>query len=503
MPRSSPSPASPPILTLPPRSAEGAIGRWLYDALRSAILDGRLRPGSRLPSTRQLAKQYAVARGTVVSAFEELSAEGYLDATIGSGTFVAKALPDQFLDVEEASDNEGVPTLPQRRLSALGHRVRQFENLPPRPAKAFRCNQPALDLFPTTLWAQVAGRRLRGATVQQLASCDPLGYQPLRVAIADYLGSARGVRCDSDQVAIVSGTQEAINLVARLFLDPGDRVAIEEPGYLGASLALAAHGAEVVPIPVDSQGMIVDTDALNNVSLAYVTPAHQYPLGVTMTLPRRLALLDWAHQTGALLVEDDYDSEFRYCGRPVPAMQGLDRQGQVLFVGSFSKVLFPALRLGYLVVPPDLVETLAALLSITARHAPVLDQAILADFINHGHFGRHLRRMRQNYAERLAALLEAGRQHLAGQLEISPIEAGLQTVAWLAPGLDGGAVAAAADRHHVEVSDLGLQPQFPLGDRTELPRRHALHLGFAAVDPFEIQRGARALAAAIDEVKHC
>jgi GntR family transcriptional regulator/MocR family aminotransferase len=287
--------------------------------------------------------------------------------------------------------------------------------------------------------------------------------------------------------------QQALELVSQLFLNTGDRVAMENPGYLGAKLVFGSLGATVVPMAVDDQGMHVDATTLKGTRLVYVTPAHQFPLGVSMSLPRRLALLEWAHASGAMILEDDYDSEYRYAGKPVPALQGLDRHGQVLFAGSFSKVLFPALRLGYLVVPPDLVDRFEAMLSITCRHAPLLDQAVLADFITAGHFGRHIRRMREVYAERLSVLLESASDRLDGLLEISKVEAGLQTVGWLRSGIDEATAVKAAAARKVEVIPLG---RYGIGGAAP----SGLQLGFAAVDTREIKRGVRDLAAALERL---
>ncbi len=285
-------------------------------------------------------------------------------------------------------------------MSAFAGRVTEFSGLEVRPTRAFRCNLPALDLFPTTLWAQLSARRLRRATTALLLGVPATGYRPLQEAVTDYLRTSRGVNCRPEQVAIVSGVQEALDLVARLCIDPGDRVCIEDPGYPGAALVFEAYGAKLTPVRLDDEGMTIPGPRLAPVRLAYLTPGHQFPVGISMSLQRRLALLDWAHRTGALVLEDDYDSEYRYAGRPMPAMQGLDRHGVVCFAGSFSKVLFPSLRLGYLVVPPDLVDLVAAAQSISSRHAPLVQQALLCDFITEGHFGRHIRRMREMYAER-------------------------------------------------------------------------------------------------------
>jgi hypothetical protein len=276
-----------------------------------------------------------------------------------------------------------------RRISGYGDRVRQFSNLENRPTRAFRSNLPALDLFPTQIWTRIATRRLQHLSMPQLLGGNTMGYFPLRTAIADYLNASRGVKCVPDQVMVVSGTQEALDLAGRLTLNPGDRVCVEEPGYPGATIAFEAFGAKICSVPVDDEGMKLPGSRLSDVKLVYTTPGHQFPLGLTMSLKRRLHLLEWARQSRALIFEDDYDSEFRYAGRPVPALQGLDRHGVVLYAGSFSKVLFPALRLGYLVLPNDLVERFAALKSLLTRHTLPLEQTVLCDFIVDGHFGRH------------------------------------------------------------------------------------------------------------------
>ena len=469
--------------------------RWLYSALRQQILGGRLRPGARLPATRELASQYRLARGTIVSAFEQLKAEGYVQGTVGSGTYISKILPEALLDVPRVQA-ASPPVLPKkpRCISLYARRAQFFPGLRPTTIRAFRANLPALNLFPATLWAQVTARRLRRASTSLFLGCHALGFPPLREAIAHYLSASRGVNCTSAQIAIVSGVQEALDLAARVCLNPGDRVCMENPGYIGASNVFEAMGAKIVPVPLDREGLCVRDKDFNNPRLAYITPGHQFPMGITMSLARRLELLERARRSGTLIFEDDYDSEYRYAGRPVPALQGLDRHGMVLFAGSFSKVLFPSLRLAYLVVPPDLVEQFAAAISITTRHAPLLEQAILCDFISEGHFGRHLRRMREIYAGRFAALREAAREVLGGLLEFVGIEAGLQTAAWLAEGIDGQAAEAAAAQRGVEVTSLH---RFYHG----APRRHGLQLGFAAVDTREIRRGAQELAMALEALQ--
>jgi GntR family transcriptional regulator/MocR family aminotransferase len=479
-------------LSLPAPPSGGSLYRWLYDELRSAILEGRLRPGARLPATRDLASAYRLSRATIVTAFDQLKSEGYVEGRSGSGTYVSQVLPEQLLDVRGPRAEK---RLPHRRvaLSSYARRLQPFRGTSPRPMRAFRANQPALDLFPTTLWAQVAARRLRRVSTNLLAGGEALGYRPLREAVADYLNTSRGVKCTADQVLILSGAQEALDRTARILLNPGESVWMEEPGYPGAAVVFRALGARICPVPVDAEGLDLERGRKKwkTARLAYVTPAHQFPLGVTMSLRRRLALLEWARRSGTLIFEDDYDSEYRYSGRPIPAMQGLDRSGVVIFAGSFSAVLFPALRLGYLVVPAEMVDVFAAAESVSTHHPPLLDQAVLCDFITEGHFARHIRRMRELYAERLGVLLECARERLAGALEISTVEAGLQTVGWLKRGIGAERVAALAAERGVEVVPLS---RYASGRS----RREGLILGFAAVDPRELRRGVEELGQLLD-----
>jgi GntR family transcriptional regulator / MocR family aminotransferase len=475
-------------LSLPAPPAGETLYRWLYEALRRSILEGRLQPGFRLPATRDLADAYRLSRATIVTAFDQLKSEGYVEGKTGSGTYVSQVLPEQLLEVK--------PSRPQQRvrhrgirLSSYARRLRPFAGMPFRPLRAFRANQPALDAFPTTLWAQVAARRLRRVSAKLLAGGEALGYRPLREAVAEYLNSSRGVKCSAEQVLIVSGAQEALDRTARILLNPGEPVWMEEPGYPGAAVVFRALGARICGVPVDAEGLDLTRglQKWKRARLVYVTPAHQYPLGVSMSLRRRLALLEWARRSGTLIFEDDYDSEYRYSGRPVPALQGLDRSGVVIFAGSFSAVLFPALRLGYLVVPPEMVDVFAAAESVSTHHPPLPEQAILCDFITEGHFARHIRRMRELYAERLSVLLESALEKLAGALEISNIEAGLQTIGWLRPGFAAERIAKLAAKREVEVVPI---------DRYAYGRSHrnGLVLGFAAVDPKELRRGVNGLA---------
>ena len=479
-------------LALPHPNPDVPAYQWLYEAVRSEILGGRLRPGTRLPATRDLARQYGLARGTIVNAFDQLASEGYVEGSVGSGTYVSKVLPDGLLQIAPRGAEK--PVMPGRRPAVVSHyarRARLFGGYGKRPPRAFRANLPALDLFPTALWTRIATRCLRRISMRNLTECEPLGYLPLRQAVAEYLGRSRGVRCAPEQVAIVAGVQEALDLTARLLLDPGDRVCVENPGYPGALLAFQAFGAKVCTVGIDNDGIAVRQLPLRGVRLIYVTPAHQFPLGTTLSLARRLELLEWARKSRAMIFEDDYDSEYRYSGRPIPALQGLDDGGSVLYAGSFSKVLFPALRLGYTVIPFDLLHRVEATLSLTVRHAPMLEQLILTDFITEGHFGRHLRRMREVYAERFSVLLEESRLKLTGLLDISSVEAGLQTSGWLCGGIDAESATAAAAKRNVDVFPLNRYSQGRM-----VPE--GLQLGFAASDPKEIRRGVGELAIALE-----
>jgi GntR family transcriptional regulator / MocR family aminotransferase len=471
--------------------------RWLYEELRSTILAGRLHPGARLPATRDLAAQYGISRPTIVTAFEQLRSEGYVEGKVGSGTYVSKTLPDELLQAPRAKSVAGT----RRRgipLSAYARRLRPLPRSESRPARAFRASQPALDAFPTSLWAQVAARRLRRVSARLLAGGEALGYRPLREAVAEYLNTSRGVKCTADQVLIISGVQQALDRTAHLLLDAGDPVWMEEPGYPGAAVVFRAVGARICPVPVDSEGLNLEAGGRRwpqqRPRLVYVTPAHQFPLGVTMSLRRRLSLLEWARRSRTIIFEDDYDSEYRYSGRPIPALQGLDRAAVVIFAGSFTDVLFPALRLAYLVVPADMVDIFAAAESVSTHHPPLIDQAILCDFISEGHFARHVRRMRELYAERLAVLLESARMRLTGLLEIPAVEAGLRTVGWLQGGILAEGAARAAAMYDVEVVPLG---RYAYGRA----RRDGIVLGFAAVDARELRRGVEQLARALEECR--
>lgn len=470
--------------------------RQLYSALRTAILEGRLEGGTRLPPTRLLARELHISRNTIVNAFEQLIAEGYLEGKMGSGTYIAHVLPEEVLQVKvRVSTSPPGKEKKAEHISQWGMALmRQDVNYVryAEEARAFQPGMPAIDQFPYKLWSKLAANCWRAPEPHLLSYGDAQGYFPLRATIASYLKATRGMQCEPEQVIITTGTQQALDLAARMIVDPGEIVVMEDPGYLGARVALAGTGATILPIAVDQDGLQVEQLKNQNVRvrLVYITPSHQYPVGVTMSLARRLALLEWAARTGAWILEDDYDSEYRYEGPPLAALQGLDLAGRVLYLGTFSKVILPALRLGYLVVPPALVETFARGRATIDRQAPTLDQVILAEFIREGHFVRHIRRMKGVYMERQATLIDAARHRLAGLLDIQPASAGLHVMGWLQPGADDLCA------HHLARSKGVDSSPFSAYAITPQPRG-GLVLGYACANPSAIRAGVDHLAAAL------
>jgi len=450
--------------------------RQLYGQLRDAILAGRLAPGSRLPSSRGVARSLGVARNTVLAAVEQLAAEGYVAMRRGSGTYVASALPDAFAGPMPPTATTRGPTEASR----------------PIPL-AFVHSLPDVAAFPADHWGRLVARTWRRPGPALLTADDPLGHAPLRAAIADYLRIVRAVRADPGQILITSGAQHGLDLAARVLARRERSAWVEDPGYDGARLALVGAGARPVAVPVDAEGLSVAAGRRlgADAALAVVTPSHQFPLGTTMSLGRRLELIDWARAAKAWIVEDDYDSEYRFAGRPLAALQGLDASGRVVYVGTFAKVLFPSLRVGYLVAPPGLVDRfVAARRAIDGRPAIALQPA-LAAFIEGGAFASHVRRTRQIYSARRARLLDALARHLGGVLEPRPGDGGMHVVAtFVAPDADDRAVAAAALAEGVAVKALSAH-------YVGTPRLRGLLIGHAAVPDDAIEPGVAALARAI------
>lgn len=488
-----PRPALFTSLPLDPRSA-APLYRQLYDGVRDAILRGHLLGGTRLPSTRALADDLSLSRNTVALAYQLLLAEGYVEGRIGSGTFVSPAIPDELL---QASSAEGSPARPAGTPAVLSRRGKTLTAAPrssghyPRSLRAFH-RSTSVDAFPFGTWRRLVARRLRTQPSHLLYSGDPGGYRPLREEIAHYLGTARSIDCSPEQVIVCSGSFRAFDLATRVLLDEGDAVWVEDPGYGDLRSIMQGAGARLVPLQVDEEGLDVAAGVARcpAARMAYVTPSHQFPLGVTMSLARRLALLDWASRLGAWVLEADYRSEYCYEGRPLPSLQGLDRHGRVLYIGSFSNVLFPSFRLGYLVVPPALADAFIRAQAVLDGPQRLLDQSVVADFIAEGHFARHLRRLRTLHAERQGVLIKAVARELNGLLEVRPAKAGLHVVGWLPPGVDDREASRISGEHGVvaePLSPLGMQPI----------QRGGLLLGFAAFDARQIRDGVRRLAAAL------
>ncbi|MFC6336068.1 aminotransferase class I/II-fold pyridoxal phosphate-dependent enzyme [Pseudomonas sp. CCM 7891] len=476
------------------------LTRQLYQALRQRVLDGRLVSGTRLPASRDLAAALSISRNSVVRAYDQLFAEGFIEGRVGDGTYVAK-LPTTEGAVKKLSTKLSTgfstglsPTLSTNRVDLPGDSSRKVIHspviarlesnhlpLPPTgPPRAFRVGVPAFDLFPFDVWAKLSAAFWRKPDLQQLCYGNPAGDERLRSLIAAYLRSSRGMQCTAEQIVITSGAQQGISLCAQLLVAPGDTVAIENPGYRAAGHAFAIAGATLHGVAVDSDG--IDCTALNALSdcrLAYVTPSHQYPTGVVMSLARRLELLAWAERSGGWIIEDDYDGEYRYSGAPLAPLAALDGNGRVLYVGTFGKVAFPALRLGYLVLPPGCVEAFTRRRAVDVRHSEVSTQAVMAEFMAAGHFQRHIRRMRRAALSRRNALLAGWPDDLSGVGSLPNVAAGLH----LTVPVDSLAreQELLAQARAVEVEVTGLSSYWLLDSSTPPDQRAGLVLGFAAV----------------------
>jgi len=467
--------------------------RQLYDWFRRAIIAGQLRPGQRVPSTRSLAAELKISRIPVLNAYEQLLAEGYLETFVGAGTCVASSIPDDTLNPVARKAPKGSPEvagkLGPRRISCRGVAMTQL------PVQSwlnivgpFRASLPALDHFPIAVWSKLVARHSRKPARDIMGYGDAMGYRPLREAIAEYLGTVRAVRCNASQIMVTTGSQQGLQLSAQVLLDPKDRVWIEEPGYPSARQAFIAAGAHLVPVPVDDEGMKVREMIRRGHSAraVYITPSHQYPLGMTMSATRRMLLLNWAVRTGAWIIEDDYDSEYRFGSRPIASLQGLDTDARVIYVGTFSKVMFPALRVGYVVVPKDLLPAFSAARDAADVFSATLYQAVLTDFIREGHFARHIRRMRMLYMERRKELVKAIRIEMGDMLEVTGAEAGMHLAALLPPGINDVAVSKRAAQRGISATPLSTC-------YVRSPARSGLILGYAGANALQIHDGVRKL----------
>lgn len=465
-----------------------AAHRQVYRQLRGAILSGNLAPGTRLPASRALAAAAGVARVTIDRAVKQLAAEGFVVSRVGAGTFVNDALPPPGEEVGRDPAFRPALTSWGERTLAL-HQPGEPPGDGPRPEIDFGFGRSFAGGFPYDVWRRLLGRYLSTDDAMLSRYGSAAGFYPLRRAIAEYLGRARGVRCAAEDVVIVSGAQQAIDILARLLLAPGDEVLVETPGYRDAFALFRLHQARLVGLPVDDFGLPTDRLRGERARLVFATPSHQFPRGGTMPLARRLVLLEWARERAAVIIEDDYDGDLRYEGGSLAALQGLDEDGRVVYLGTFSKVLFPALRLGYLVLPRSLLAPFVQAKDLVDRGAPTLTQAAVADFLAEGHFERHLRHLRRLYGEKRQALTQALDEYLRGRVRYSPVAAGLHVMLFAEPGVDEARLVR-------EAAARGVRVYAGAPYHLERPAPPSILLGFSGLDEAEIIEGVQRLAEA-------
>jgi GntR family transcriptional regulator/MocR family aminotransferase len=475
-------------------AGRGDLSARIYRQLLDAVLDGRLPPSARLPPTRDLARRLAVSRNTVAVAYERLIAEGFLTGRVGAGTFVT-AGPMGRAQARHAPAGAGVH--PRR----LWEEIVPLQGSPVQtPATYdFRAGMPDARLFPLTSWRRLVARELRPQAIRVASYGDPAGHEGLRGAIARFIGISRSVRAAADDVIVTHGAQQALDLIGRVLIDPGNIVAVEEPGYPPARLAFRSHGARVVGVPVDAEGLVVAAIP-NTARVVYVTPSHQFPLGTVMSLPRRAALLAWAERRGAVIIEDDYDTEFRFEGRPLDPLQSLDRSGRVLYVGTFSKVMLPALRVGFLVAPASLQAALRTAKQLSDWHGELPAQAALARFIDEGLLARHIRKAGREYAARRACIAQALHRDFVDWLDLVPSAAGLHLTARVRPRarVDLDDVLVRAARSGVAVHALSryyTNATADAGEGAAAPATAGLLIGYGAIATAKVEEGMKRLAA--------
>lgn len=479
-----------------------SLERQLYTQLRDAILSGKIRPGARLPSTRGIAAELQCSRNTVVSAVGLVLAEGYLVGKHGSGTFVSPVLPEELMRarISATPDHRSHPAA-QSELSRRGEAMARMAEPRPLKNRPFDIGIPDVELIPFRLWGKLLIQYWQKPRHELLAYGAPGGYLPLREQISEYLREARGVHSVPEQIFVTTGAQQAFDCLARVLLDPGDGACVEDPGYIGTRGALAAAGARVMPVRVDKEGISIEQAMRGRmrIRVCAVTPSHQFPLGVVMSLKRRLELLDWAESTNAWIIEDDYDSEFRYSGPPLTSLQGLSAapsngKGRVIYVGSFSKVLFPGLRLGYMVLPSQIVDKFARARRILDSQHPSTVQPVLAEFLRQGHFVTHVRRMRRIYERRQKILLQLVGNSLGDLLDIQPHDAGLHLIADFKPKLRQLMTDKTAALH---ASNRGIYPKALSDFYAGKPERPALLLGYAGMSEIELRKATEKLCDAL------
>lgn len=500
---------SPPVLPFDPAGLsldrQGGLGRQLYQRLRARILDGRLASGVRMPASRTLAKALGISRNSVMRAYDQLYAEGFIEGHVGDGTYVSRLALRGVKQSTKSSTgfNPGLSTGLSTAQAAEAHCAGAIERaqavalpslaLPKSgPPRAFRVGVPAMDLFPFHIWSKLSAAFWRSPALLHLGYQHPAGDETLRELIAAYLRSSRGLSCCAEQILLTCGAQHGIELCSQVLLSPADHVAVENPGYRAATLALASSGATVHGVAVDADGLQVDRLAqLPQCRLAYVTPAHQYPSGGTLNLPRRLALLEWAQRQQGWILEDDYDGEYRYSGAPLAPLAALDRAGRVIYIGTFGKVAFPALRLGYLVLPPALIEAFVQRSACSVRHHEVSAQKVMAQFIAQGHFHRHIRRMRKAAASRRDALLAHWPVAIPGCAPMPAVDAGLHVAVRVESRAREAELIAQAAAAGVEINPLSANAWPPEGAGAD--KLAGLVLGFAGVNEMAIADACRRL----------
>ncbi len=461
-----------------------SLREQIYQEWREGILSGRFRPGDSVPSSRELAETRGIARSTVTESYDRLIAEGYLETARGSGTFVCRELPDEMLTPQRHARAKA-PQLPPIRLSRYGAGLDyDYRRTPVPPGTvSFQHGLPDLQRFPYDIWRKLLVRHLRDRNSEAFDyTGQSSGHSVLREEIAAYAGRIRAVHATADQVIVVSGSQQALDLCARLFLERGDEVGLEDPGYQGAKNIFRAGGASLRPLAVDADGVTLD-GVTSKTRVLYVTPSHQFPTGVSMSLARRLELIQRAKKTGSIIIEDDYSSEYRYSGPPLPSLQGLTSDVPIVYIGTFSKVMFPGLRIGYIIAPPPLVTAFARAKWLTDRNTPMLEQMALATFMREGLLDRHVRRMRKLYGERREALIAALDKHFGDTVRVSGDLAGMHLMAQF----DDARVAHRATRNGVLMTDAA-------GYYLTKPPANQYLLGFSSVNDRAIREGVRRLA---------
>ncbi|MDC9623451.1 PLP-dependent aminotransferase family protein [Xenorhabdus sp. XENO-7] len=470
----------------------GYIKDQVYHTIRNAILDGRLTENTKIPSTRALAEMMSISRNSVIAGFDRLTDEGYLIARKGSGTYVSTTIPDELVIANRSHKCQEKKVTSALNLSATTNMLMPFwekAQLATDQYPIFNIGVGCVDQFPHELWGQLTGRVWRHSkkTIEQFSRPD--GYPLLKKVLADYVHSTRGVNCREEQIIIVNGTQQAINLTARVLLHQDDKVWLDDPGYDSARAIFTAMGAQIAPIPSDEQGMNVSYGAANHpdARLVYTSPSHQFPLGTTLTLSRRLALLDWANQHNAWIFEDDYNSEFRYFSKPIQALQGLDTTQRVIYAGTFSKMMYPGLRIGFLVVPEPLINAFTMMKYYSDTHSGYLEQAVLAHFIQEGHYARHVRRVRKICYERQTALFDAINRYLPHVFDMNITDSGIHMVCRLKDGFNEEEIIT-----HCRQLNLGAQPlsRYCIHSFSD----KAILFGYAAHTPTEINENIKRLA---------